>query len=123
MSLKKKTKTPRNKFELETFKFLKKKKVKFEYESQKIAYYYTGHYIPDFPLRTASGSFIYIEDKGYFRPEDKRKLAAVKKCNPTLDIRILFYSHKERDVRWAKKLGFPYAIRHIPQEWLDDLKR
>jgi hypothetical protein len=48
-------------------------------------------------------------------------MAAVKKCNPTLDIRFLFMRYKEADVRWCKKYGFPYAIGTMPDEWLVDL--
>lgn len=80
-------------------------------------YTYSGHYTPDFVLTTKLGK-IYIEAKGYFRPEDKRKIVAVKRCNPHLDIRLVFYSHNKTNVRWAEKYGFPYAIQDIPKEWL-----
>jgi hypothetical protein len=45
-------------------------------------------------------------------------MAAVKRLNPHLDIRILFYSKKAKDIRWAEKHGFIYAIETIPPEWL-----
>jgi hypothetical protein len=109
-------KKTRNNFEKEFEKFLKKKKIKHKYENKKIPYVYSGHYLVDWDL----GAFI-VETKGYFRPADKRKMAAVKKCNPTLDIRFLFMRYKEADVRWCKKYGFPYAIGTMPDEWLVDL--
>jgi len=113
-----KTKKPRNKFELEVFTKLKRKKVKFKYESEKILYVYSGHYIPDFVIDTKQGK-IYVETKGYLRATDKRKMAAVKKCNPTLDIRFVFHPKcKKADLRWAEKNGFPFAIEAIPKEWL-----
>jgi predicted nuclease of restriction endonuclease-like RecB superfamily len=91
--------------------------VQFKYESEKIPYLISGHYVPDFILRTRKGK-IYIETKGHFRPEAKRKMVAVKKLNPTLDIRILFYSYSKASVKWCDKHGFPYAIGDIPDDWL-----
>jgi predicted nuclease of restriction endonuclease-like RecB superfamily len=107
----------RNKFETKIERQLKKAKVSFKYESERIPYLLSGHYIPDFVVSLPNGK-IYIETKGYLRPEHKRKMVAVKKLNPHLDIRILFYSKKTKDIRWAEKYGFIYAIEDIPKEWL-----
>ena len=118
----------RNKFETRIHKQLKKqKKVKVAYETVKIPYVIEGNYIPDFILTSSEKSLtsntktIYLETKGHFRPEAKRKMVAVKKLHPNLDIRIIFYSRKLRDIRWAEKYGFPYAIGDVPQEWLEEL--
>jgi len=108
---------PRNKFEFRIYGALKTSRCKFKYESEKIPYLISGHYIPDFVLTTKTGK-IYIETKGHFRPEAKRKMAAVKKLNPALDIRILFYSFNKSYVKWCLKHGFPYAIGDIPNDWL-----
>lgn len=108
---------PRNKFEYRIYGALKSLPVKFKYESEKIPYLISGHYIPDFIITTKTGK-IYIETKGHFRPEAKRKMAAVKKLNPSLDIRILFYSYNKSYVKWCVKYGFQYAIHSIPEEWL-----
>lgn len=113
-------KSPRNKFESRIYKALKKSKVSFQYESEKIAYIWSGHYTPDFILTTPTGK-IYIETKGYFRPEDKRKLVSVKRCNPQLDIRLLFYAHNTQYIKWAVKNGFKYAVENIPKEWLEGM--
>ncbi len=59
-----------------------------------------------------------IEAKGHFRPEAMRKMVAVKRQHPLLDIRIVFYSKNKRYTKWAEKYGFPYAIGDIPDEWL-----
>lgn len=109
--------SPRNKFELRIFSALKDNNVQFKYESEKIPYLIPGHYIPDFILTTKSGK-IYIETKGHFRPEAKRKMAAVKKLNPQLDIRILFYSYNKTYIRWCEKHGFKWAVQELPEEWL-----
>ena len=118
---KKKTKT-RNKFEDKIFRQLKRSKVSFAYEPERLVYTITGYYLPDFVIDHPSGK-IYIETKGYLRPDHKRKMVAVKKANPELDIRMVFYidkygRFKEKDIRWAVKNGFPYAIGDIPKEWL-----
>jgi predicted nuclease of restriction endonuclease-like RecB superfamily len=112
----KKSKT-RNKFEQDIERSLKRKRAKFKYECEKIPYIISGHYIPDFVIETPLGK-IYVEAKGYLRPEHKRKMVAVKKCNPQLDLRILFYADKKKDNKWAEKNGFRYAIKTIPSEWL-----
>lgn len=107
----------RNKFEKKIETQLTKAKVPFKYESEKIPYLFAGHYIPDFVITTKLGK-IYVETKGYLRPEHKRKMVAVKKTNPHLDIRILFYAHKVKDIKWADKNGFVWAVDTIPEEWL-----
>lgn len=113
------TKKTRNNFEKRIEKALKKAKVSFKYEAEKIPYVIAGHYIPDFILTTKSGK-IYLETKGHFRPEAKRKMAAVKKQHPEIDLRILFYSRKLKDIKWAEKNGIKYAISELPEEWLNE---
>lgn len=108
----------KNKFETKTYKQLQKAKVVFKYESERIPYILARHYIPDFVIVTPTGK-VYIECKGYLRPEHKAKMVAVKKLHPELDIRILFYSHNKKYTKWAERAGFRYAIDVIPQEWLD----
>lgn len=88
-----------------------------KYESERIPYLISGHYIPDFIITTPSGK-IYIETKGHFRPESKRKMAAVKKLNPQLDIRILFYKYSKTNEKWCAKHGFVWAVGDIPEDWL-----
>lgn len=110
----------RNKFETRIEKQIKRAKCVYSYETEKIPYVLARHYIPDFIITTPTGK-IYVECKGYFRPEAKAKMAAVKRQHPNLDVRILFYSHKEQYIRWAIKNGFKYAVESIPTEWLDGL--
>lgn len=110
-------KKTKNKFEERILKQLKKAKVNFKYESTKIPYVISGHYIPDFVISTPTG-LIYLETKGYFRPEAKRKMVAVKKQHPELDIRIIFYSSSKTNIRWALKHDFKFAFHQIPEDWL-----
>lgn len=124
---------PRNKFEMGVFKELKalsrEENYDVSYESERVPYTVPARsysYIPDFIVEFASGHKRYIETKGYLRPEDKVKMRLVKRSNPDLDIRILFYSNnrlprsKMRYSDWAEKYGFPYAIKVIPKEWFSE---
>ena len=107
----------RNKSEEGIANQLRRAKILFEYETEKIPYVLARHYLIDFKLYTPLGK-IYIEYKGYLRPEDKCKLLAVKRQHPNMDLRIVFYEYKERQIKWATKNGFRYAIGNIPEEWL-----
>lgn len=108
-------KKPRNKFEKRLYDELKANKIKFGYETEKLPYVIHGTYIPDIYVQKKK---LYIEAKGYFRPEAMRKMVAVKTMHPELDIRIVFYSLNKKYIKWAEKYGFPYAIGTIPLEWL-----
>lgn len=109
-------KKTRNKFEIKVEKQIKKTKLSYKYEAERIPYILARHYIPDFIINTPSGK-VYIECKGYLRPEHKSKMKAVKIMHPELDIRILFYAHKKKDIKWAEKCGFTWAVDTIPDEW------
>jgi predicted nuclease of restriction endonuclease-like RecB superfamily len=111
-----KKKKLKNKFEVKLFKQLKRSRVNFEYEPIRIPYTLSGYYIPDFLIDGSRR--ILVEAKGYLRPEHKRKMVAVKRQHPELDIRIVFYAKVAKNIRWAEKNGFPYAIGKIPKEWL-----
>jgi len=108
----------RNKFETKISKQLKKAKVLFSYESEKIPFILARHYVPDFVVFTPNGK-IYIETKGHLRREDKAKLVAIKKQHPEMDLRILFYSKKKDQINWATRHGFKFAFEEVPQEWID----
>ena len=60
--------------------------VKYEYESTKIPYVIQHNYTPDFLLPNG----IYLECKGYWDADDRRKIKAVKAANPDLDLRMVF---------------------------------
>ena len=110
----------RNKFETKVYLELKKSGLPFKYEAVKIPYVLAKHYIPDFIIETQLGK-IYVECKGYFRPEHKEKMIAVKRQHPDKDIRILFYAPNKKYAKWALKHGFKYAFYTIPEDWLNGL--
>jgi hypothetical protein len=94
------------------------------YESEALKYVLYKTYTPDFVFTRKDGTKLYIEVKGYLRPEDRTKMIAVKALNPDLDIRFFFpvdnklrKGSKSRYSDWCQKHGFPYAIGRIPKNW------
>lgn len=89
-------------------------------------------YHPDFAIDTASGT-LYIECKGRHRwggldKKTRDKMSLVKEQHPDLDIRFIFdragnkigNSPKSKTwEKWCDENGFKYAIKNIPEEWLD----
>lgn len=131
----------KSKFERQIAKDLKEAGVKFKYE----AYTYTFQvqepgklscgdcgstdilreksYTPDFFL----SSGIVIETKGKCLAVHRREFEAFKDAFPEVDFRLVFIRNnllqrrgKQRYGDWAEKVGIPYAIGGIPQEWLDE---
>ena len=97
--------------------------VSFQYESEKLSYTIEHNYTPDFVLP----NYTYLEAKGYWDPEDRRKILAVKKANPEADIRMVFQSpyntiskkSKTTYAKWCDKHDIPWtSYQDIPIEWL-----
>ena len=95
--------------------------VTYEYESTKVPYVLMCSYTPDFLLPNG----IYLECKGHLTPEDRRKMVAVKKMNPELDIRFVFQApfnkitkgSKTTYAKWCEKNGFQWcSYKNIPVE-------
>jgi predicted nuclease of restriction endonuclease-like RecB superfamily len=115
-----KKKKTRNRFEYRIESQLRRAKAVFEYETEHIPYVLARHYIPDFIITTPTGR-VYIECKGYLRPEHKSKMVAVKRQHPEIDLRILFYSLNKTYIKWAERNGFRWAIAKLPKDWLRGL--
>jgi len=105
---------------------LKQRNIDGEYEKHKIKYTVpaTDHtYTPDFRLPNG----IFVETKGRFVIEDRKKHVLIRKQHPELDIRFVFQNSKNKIRKgspttyadWCVKHGFIYADKTIPQEWLD----
>jgi len=96
----------------------------FEYETLKLDYTVKAVYTPDFILPNG----VILEAKGYFKPEDRRKMLAVKKQHPDLDIRLVFqapYNTITKTSRttyamWAEKHNFLWCSYHnLPLDWFE----
>lgn len=126
------TKTIKNEFEEQTYSMLLDKCQSVEYETQKLEYALTYNYIPDFRVTTGSGNTFFLETKGNGRswsPSVRKKMVAIRKIYPDLDIRFCFYTNgefgnKRKDGsrltqgEWAEKNGYQYCIRNLPESWL-----
>ena len=97
--------------------------VSFEYESTKIPYTIKHNYHPDFYLPNG----IYLEIKGYWDPEDRRKVLAVKRDNPDIDLRMGFQApyntiskkSKTTYAKWCEKHDILWtSYTDIPLAWL-----
>ncbi len=97
--------------------------VSYEYENEKLSYTIEHTYTPDFYLP----NYIYLEAKGYWSPEDRRKILNVKKANPEIDLRMVFQSpfnkiskrSKTTYAKWCDKHDIPWTAYHeIPMDWL-----
>ena len=122
---KKKTKTSkyRSKLEERVADLLDELKITYEYESSKVPYTIQHHYCPDFILP----NHVHLETKGYWDAKDRRKILAVKKDNPDLDLRMVFQapynkiskSSKTTYAKWCERHSIPWCTFHsIPLEWL-----
>lgn len=103
--------------------------IESNYEKERIEYTIDYKYNPDFPVIKKDGEFMFLEAKGLFEAEDRRKHVAIKKQQPQHDIRFVFYSDKKTTKTgkmkysdWCNKYGFKYCIQTIPEEWLNELK-
>jgi hypothetical protein len=114
----------RSRFELSLAKQLIDKKIKFQYEEERIVYIpKVRTYTPDFYIPATD---IYIEAKGHFDKSDRVKMALVKEQHKDLDIRMVFMHAKNKIYKgskttyadWCNKHGYIWAEKTIPMEWL-----
>ena len=113
----------RSKLEEEVALLLSGLGVSYEYESAKIPYTIKHNYHPDFHLTNN----VYLEIKGYWDPEDRRKVLAVKKDNPDIDLRMVFQApyntiskkSKTTYAKWCEKHDILWtSYKDIPLAWL-----
>ena len=120
---KKKKRTFRSKLEESVAALLDQVGALYEYETHKVAYTIMHHYNPDFILPSG----IMLEAKGYWDPEDRRKILAVVRDNPDIDLRMVFQApfnkiskkSKTTYAQWCEKHDIKWAAVHaIPIDWL-----
>lgn len=117
---------PRNAFERRIDDQLKRLGAGAKYEALKIPYNIDYIYNPDWVLPNG----IILEGKGRIDPETKRKMVAVKRCNPDLDIRFVLYDAyrkisgtKQTTSEWCERNGFLWSHELVPEEWIKEKKK
>jgi len=124
------------KTEVEFAVFCDRNGIPWMYESEKLEWSPpVKYYTPDFVLPKKDGGKMFIERKGWLRPEDKVKMQAIRAQYPDLDIRFIFdksdkplaamprkdgsrMTHGE----WAFKHGYPFAETFLPKSWINELE-
>jgi len=115
----------RSGLELQIDESLKQRGIDGEYEKHIIKYVKpeTHHkYHPDFRLPNG----IFIETKGRFLSDDRKKHLLIKSQFPEIDIRFLFQNAKTKISKaskttyadWCDKNGFKWAEKMIPDSWI-----
>lgn len=99
-----------------------------KYESIKLPYeVHKRHtYTVDFPVTDT----IMIETKGRFLTADRMKMLEIKRQYPDIDFRFIFTNSKARISKvskttygkWCENNGFKYADKHVPLEWIEEIK-
>jgi len=116
----------RSRLEEQVAELLTNLNIEYGYEPDKFNYVIEAKYTPDFKVGD-----VYLETKGFFKPADRRKMLAVKKCNPDLDVRLVFQApynkisknSKTTYATWAEKNGFQWCPYYdIPLDWLNETK-
>ena len=116
----------RSRLEEQVAELLTNLNIEYGYEPDKFNYVIEAKYTPDFKIGD-----VYLETKGFFKPADRRKMLAVKKCNPDLDVRLVFQApynkisknSKTTYAAWAEKNGFQWCPYYdIPLDWLNEAK-
>ena len=114
----------KSKFEEWIWSVATKYKHPLEYETLRLSYRLEKTYIPDFLMKNG----IIIEAKGLFTAEMRRKMLAVKRAHPHLDIRFVFQNannklNKKAKMRyweWAEQHKFPWSEGSIPPSWFKE---
>lgn len=120
---------------------LTKKKVSFEYEpfDKKIVYTIpesVHKYTPDFILTTATGKTIYVETKGIWDSDDRKKHLLIRQQHPEIDLRFVFTRSKARIRKGSKttyadicqgngrgsfkNVVWKFSDKLIPEEWWNE---
>jgi hypothetical protein len=113
----------RSKLEERVATLLEQLGISYEYETEKLSYTIEHNYTPDFVLP----NYVYLETKGYWDATDRRKVLAVKRDNPEVDLRMVFQSpyntiskkSKTTYAKWCERHDIPWTAYHeIPLDWL-----
>lgn len=100
--------------------------VPWHYEVEKLTYIYKpAKYIPDFTLY--ENDHIIIEYKGKMTDQVRKKLLAIKNCNPDRQICLVFEKPNNKISsrknawkywQWSERNGFPWSEKYVNPDWL-----
>lgn len=121
----------RSMFEKHLATNLAQRGIGFNYETETLPYTVpeqSRRYTPDFIITTRSGLKVYIEAKGLFTPDDRKKAILVRNDHPDVDIRFVFMNSanklsarsKTTYAMWCEKHGFMWADKFVPDAWLTE---
>lgn len=109
--------------------WLERNNVPYDYEAERWTYQYEpAHYTPDFTIQTQN---FVIEVKGKMTPDIRKKMLAVKRCNPDRKVYMVFERSNNRIApgsrttygEWCEKNGIQWS-EHVPRgEWFNGAKR
>ena len=113
--------------------------IDFGYETEKLRYTVPAverTYTPYFVVTTSSGKKIYIETKGIWDHDDRRKHLLLRQQHPELDIRFVFTRSTSRIRKGSKTtyadicegrgrapfkdIKWKYSDKLVPPEWLEE---
>lgn len=108
-------------------KQLEGKGISFDYEIWKIPYTIPESYhiyTPDFLLPNG----IFIETKGLWDSDDRKKHLLIREQYPELDIRLVFSSSRSKLYKgsktsyaeWCEKHGILFTDKLVPLDWLKE---
>lgn len=120
----------RSGLEEKNMKLLESKGVKAEYEMWRVPYVVPAsnhHYTPDILLPNG----IFVETKGLWESDDRKKHLLIREQYPELDIRLVFSSSHTKIYKgsptsyaeFCEKHGILFADKLIPVAWLKEASR
>lgn len=120
----------RSGLEEKNMKLLESKGVKAEYEMWRVPYVVPAsnhHYTPDILLPNG----IFVETKGLWESDDRKKHLLIREQHPDLDIRLVFSSSRTKIYKgsptsyaeFCEKHGILFADKLIPVAWLKEPTR
>lgn len=82
-------------------------------------------YTPDFQLNEV----LYLEAKGLFKADDRKKMIACKELHPHIEIRLVFMRDNKlskfsttRYSDWALQNNFQFNVGRVSDDWLEEFK-
>lgn len=116
-----------SKFERDYAQQLTKLGLRWEYEADNFYWFPNPRiYRPDFKVFKDDGTVYYVETKGFFDPNSRAKMAAIKKQFPNVDIRMAFMDPDKKVTKsktgktysaWAEAVGYLWSSFCVPKSW------